>query len=161
MTDRHKKDESEAVPEPEDEITAAPEDEITPEPEPTEEETEPEPEPTEDETTPEPESETEAEEPKAEDVEELGSPPEEIAEEEALPEPVPPKVKVTTSVVGPIETLKLGETFTLDGELYRLFSKEKDYAIAAKVEKSPDGEDWIDRWQRPVLYGTEIEVTPV
>lgn len=117
----------------------------TPEPEPEPEpvpEPEPEPEP---EPVPEPEPEPEAE-----------------PEPEPKPEAItPPVARVKVAVVGPIETLKPGETFTLDGELFRLSTKEPDFALAAKIEKSPDGENWIDRWQRPVLYGTEIEVTPV
>jgi hypothetical protein len=157
MTDSRKKKADETPPEdeltPEAEAETEPEEETeqTPEPEEVPDETETEPE----EVPPETETEPEAPEPEAEEPE-----PEEEPVAEA-PEPVMPKVKVVTSVVGPIETLKLGETFTLDGELYRLFSKEADFAIASKIEKSPDGENWIDRWQRPVLYGTEIIVTPV
>lgn len=69
------------------------------------------------------------------------------AKVEVYPEATP---ETKEAVAVPIQDLKPGQKFELDGDLFILQSMEPESATAGKLEWAPGGDCMIERWQRPV-----------
>lgn len=78
--------------------------------------------------------------------------------EEIIPEHVVAEEPVEELAQGiPVQNLKLGQRFELDGDIFVVKTMDADGAIAAKLEWPPNGgEPMVERWQRPVLSDTLV-----